>query len=353
MRDVAIALHKRGHRVRVFSYERGAIARELETAGVPVYRRASQLRGAPDLIHAHHDLPTAELMSLFPESRAVFVTHNASALMDHPPPLRRIREFLAVDEACEEAVRGSPAVRGWPSDLEPPAISIIPNGVDLQRFQPRGALPERPERALLFSNYANAETHLSAVQEGCRRASLPLDLIGDGVGRSHPNPEQELAKYDIVFAKGRCALEALAVGCAVVVCDARGLGPMVTASEMTRLRRANFGRKLLTAPVTSEAIAQRILAYNATDANEAASWVRSQSDLNTVVDSLEQVYRRVLSGPPVTRDEVDADSRRLQEILRRNRWRLAKARIAGTPVLGPAILATARSLNLVQSEATE
>ena len=36
--------------------------------------------------------------------------------------------------------------------------------------------------------------------------------------------------YDLVFAKARCALEAMAVGAAVVLCDTHGLGPMVTSA---------------------------------------------------------------------------------------------------------------------------
>ena len=40
-------------------------------------------------------------------------------------------------------------------------------------------------------------------------------------------PEELLPKYDLVFAKARCALEAMATGCAVVLCDFAGLGSMV------------------------------------------------------------------------------------------------------------------------------
>ena len=54
-----------------------------------------------------------------------------------------------------------------------------------------------------------------------------------------------LGQYDIVFAKARCALEALAVGNAVVLCDTVGVGPMVTTGEVDRLRRLNFGVRAL------------------------------------------------------------------------------------------------------------
>jgi len=51
-----------------------------------------------------------------------------------------------------------------------------------------------------------------------------------------------------VFAKGKAALESLAVGAAVVLCDARGVGPMVTSSQLDHLRPLNFGLRALRDP---------------------------------------------------------------------------------------------------------
>src|SRR5206468_3631377 len=107
-------------------------------------------------------------------------------------------------------------------------VRVLLNFVDLQRFKPRGPLPARPTRALLFSNYAREETHLTAVREACARTGLALDVIGEGVGNVWVRPEEALGNYDLVFAKARSALEALAVGSAVVLCHATGAGPMVT-----------------------------------------------------------------------------------------------------------------------------
>ncbi len=57
------------------------------------------------------------------------------------------------------------------------------------------------------------------------------------------DPERILPRYDLVFAKGRCALEAMAAGCAVIVCDAVGLGEMVTHGSVEEMRRWNFGAR--------------------------------------------------------------------------------------------------------------
>jgi hypothetical protein len=36
--------------------------------------------------------------------------------------------------------------------------------------------------------------------------------------------QEVLGRYDLVFAKAKCAIEAMVVGAAVIVCDANGLG---------------------------------------------------------------------------------------------------------------------------------
>src|SRR5207253_11139176 len=100
---------------------------------------------------------------------------------------------------------------------------------DLARFARRRPLPPRPRRALIFSNRAHEYTFIPAVRSACRRRGLELDVGGAGVGRTVDNPETLLPNYDLVFAKARCALEAMAVGSAVILCDADGLGPLVTS----------------------------------------------------------------------------------------------------------------------------
>ena len=51
-----------------------------------------------------------------------------------------------------------------------------------------------------------------------------------------------------MFAKGRTALEALAIGCATILADAVGAGPLVTPDNYDRLRRRNFGIRELCHP---------------------------------------------------------------------------------------------------------
>ena len=86
-------------------------------------------------------------------------------------------------------------------------------------------------------------------------------MIGLGSGRSCAAPETVLGDYDLVFAKGRAALEALAIGTAVIVCDAAGLGGMVCVDNLAEVRCLNFGIRALRKPITAESITREILRY--------------------------------------------------------------------------------------------
>jgi hypothetical protein len=92
-------------------------------------------------------------------------------------------------------------------------------------------------------------------------------------------PEAALGRYDVVFAKARCALEALATGAAVVLCDAGGLGPMVTMANVERLRWMNFGQGVLTRPITVEGILAELRRYDADDAARVCARIRAVAGL--------------------------------------------------------------------------
>src|SRR5439155_22994865 len=142
---------------------------------------------------------------------------------------------------------------------------------------PRPPLPARPARALVFSNTASDHTHVGAVREACARAGIALDVVGRDAGNPSSSPEALLGAYDLVFAKARAALEALAVGAAVVLCDAAGAGPMVTTAALDRVRALNFGVRTLREPLAPEVIAREIARYDAADAARVSRRIRAEA----------------------------------------------------------------------------
>lgn len=229
-----------------------------------------------------------------------------------PPRHPRILRYVAVDDLCLERLTcegGIPVGR----------VTVLLNFVDLERFRPRTPLPPRPARALVFSNSASEATYLPAVREACARQGVTLDAVGAACGRPCDRPESLLGDYDLVFAKARAAQEALATGCAVVLCDAVGSGPLVTVADFSRMRRLNFGIRCLNRPPSADVLAGEIARYTADDAAEVCRRFRAEAPLDQAIDRIEAIYRDTLAEhvahPPYDpMEEATAAATYLQQV---------------------------------------
>ncbi len=285
--DLAIGLLERRHRPVVYSPELGEVARRLHTASVAVTDDLSTLGDPPDVIHGQSGPETLAALLAFPTTPAIFVCHGWWSWYAAPPRFPRIARYVAVDEACRDRMV---FLHGIPEER----VRVLLNAVDLKRFQSRPALPPRPQRALVLSNTVSDLTNLHVIRAACRRAGLRLDVVGLATERPSPAPERLLGAYDVVCAKGRSALEALAVGNAVVVCDVIGMGPMVTAAELDRLRRENFGTRAFTERVTVEALLRELARYDPRDAEAVSRRIREEADAAFWVDELVALYRHAI-----------------------------------------------------------
>ncbi len=285
VRDLALELQRQGHRPAVFSSTRGSIADGLRAAGIPVSDSLSRL-DEPDIIHGHHHAPTLIALKQWPSIPAISICHSHQFPQDRSPAHPNIRRRFGVSRVCVQRL----VEEGAPMD----AVALLPNFVDVNRFSPRAPLPDRPRRALLFSNYATEESHLPAVREACVQTGLELEVVGAGVGKVDAEPERKLGQYDIVFAKAKAAIEAMSVGTAVVLCDYAGVGPMVTAAHFDWLRERNFGFEVLRDPLSPEPLVREIARYDAQDAARVRDLVRSRASLDGTAAVLVAIYREVL-----------------------------------------------------------
>ena len=286
VRDLALGLLHKGHTPIVYAPDLGPLAEELRRRTVPVVDNLNKVGTVPDLIHGNHNTELITALLHFETVPSVFFCHSWTDWISAPPSHPRILAYVAVDETCRDRLVLENAI---PEDR----VRVVLHAADLERFIPREPLPEKPARAVVFSNNANQWTHLSAVREACKRAGIELDVIGAGVNASSLNPESLLSNYDLVFAKARCALEALAVGTAVILCDAAGSGPMVTTAELDRLRRGNFGIRTLSENLDAELLLREIQRYDSKDAAEVSRRIRA-TDLGSAVDDTVVLYRQVI-----------------------------------------------------------
>ncbi len=300
-RDLALGLLALGHEPSVYSPRVGKLAEELQRAGLPVSDNPLSLP-KPDIIHGHHSIPTALAILRFPQTPAIFVCHDAKAWHDEAPRLSAIQSYVAVDFLCRDRLKAE--------GISEDQISVIGNAVDLDRFRPRGPLPLMPRRALLFSNYASEHTHVPPIRDACAQAGLQLDVRGYGVENVCEKPETILGEYDIVFAKARCAMEAMACGASVILCGAEGAGEIVTPDRFDGLQQYNFGRHILQQPLTGDYLLTQIRRYDAAVAQQVTDLARNQLGLGHMVRHWIELYGK-LRPPAEQSDDRDALARLL------------------------------------------
>lgn len=285
-RDVALELKRQGHFPQVYTLKDGRVADELRDDGIFVTNNPSLINFQPDIIHGQHRISAMIAVKQFRKTPAIFINHNHTFWGDQAPFHPRIRQYFGVSRVCMEKLKKD----GVPEDR----IHFLANFVDINRFIPRGKLPEKPRKALVFSNYANDQTHLPAIKEACRQAGLELDTIGMFTNYTL-KPESVLGNYDIIFAKAKAAIEAMAVGSAVILCDYAGAGPMVTSEEFYNLRLMNFGFQSLTKPLHPEHLLSQIALYNPEDALTVHNLMRTTGSLEEAAKDLAAIYQAVIN----------------------------------------------------------
>ena len=287
--DLLRTLKKRGYGVGVFSPRSGALSDALRAAGIPVWERVADISWQPDLLQCHHSMETLQLLQRFPGVPAIYVCHDAKIWFDDPPPFG-VHRYVAVDEYCRDRVQRR-------TGLPPDEILVIQNGVDLERFHRKEPIAKTPRKALLFRTVAAGEDHLAAVREACRKSGLSLDEIGGSTRKTVSDPENILPHCDLVFAKARCALEAMACGCAVILVGPEGLGPLVVPEHFEEMRRMNFGRNLLQPVFDEKILIPEIKRYEPGRISQVCERVRSGCSLDLMADAYGNLYSQMLNGP--------------------------------------------------------
>ncbi len=286
--NVARGLADRGWQVAAWSLELGEVAEMMRANGIAVADRLDQLP-RPDVIHGNAYFETLLAHLEYPEVPIFGLLHVDSWWLQYPPLVPALGAVGVVGDDCRRA-----AVE----DLGVPesAVEWHPNFADTSRFFARDPLPEKPRRALVFSNYASDDSFVPTVRLACDELELRLDVVGARAQRVTTEPEHLLPTYDIVFAKGRAAIEAMVTGCAVVLCDYPGNGPMVSTENLDSLRRLNFGLQTLTEATNPQRILREVYRYNAADAARVSARMREEASMSAALDRLEATYAALLEG---------------------------------------------------------
>ena len=218
----------------------------------------------------------------WPRCPALFFVHDARAATDEPLVAPSIVGYVAVDHLCARRLEGLP----------PERCHVVYNAVDLSRFLETRRRPRaRPRRALLYMGHAPQHRFVRVLERACEQRRLKLERMMLA-RHEHPEPEKRLGRFDVCFARGRSAMEAMAAGLGVICCGYEGLGPFVTRQNFDAARRYNFGRGLLTEPHSVEAVHARLDTWRPDEVAAVTARLRSRCSLSDLVDTLEALYER-------------------------------------------------------------
>jgi hypothetical protein len=250
---IARELQRLGHDVTVHAEELGPLAEHLEREqGAVLARTAGELPGGCDAVLANDAMSAAALGARYPDARLVQVAH--SDLFDHQLPLLVPGAVDAV-VVCSERI----AKRMRALALDVPIVRLrLP--VDTDRFAGMGPLPATPRRALIVSNYLDGARRRALV-EAWGAHGVTCEQVG-APGRVELDPGPVMRDADIVVAKARAALEAMACHRAVYVFDEFGGDGWITPETYAAFEADNLAGHATPAPRTPAQLAADLADYH-------------------------------------------------------------------------------------------
>lgn len=312
VRDLARGLQARGHSVLAYSSDLGQVERLLESDPVAVTTDLEHLAFRPDIIHAQHHLDAMTALGALPGVPALYHCHGA-VWRECAPKHPRIYHYLAVSRTLAERMMVE-------ANIAEADITVWLNCADLARFRTVRNPPHKPARALFFNGHhcPDSET-VGAIRSAAARRGLELDFAGFHFGQRLEQPETTLPNYDIVFASGKSAIDALACGCAVIVLGRTSCGEMVCSENYDRFREVNFSIAVNSSPPSVEEIEAQINRFSAADCALVTERLRREADLGPAIEKLVGIYERVIElnrvSPPDLGAESLATSRYLRKIV--------------------------------------
>jgi hypothetical protein len=315
-RDLAVALRRRGHGIVGFS-SFAAQDESLAAAGVTAITALRDLPWRPDVIHGQHHVDAMAAIMALPGVPAIYVCHGATRA-DAQPRHPRIFRYVAMSGT----LRLRMAVE---SNIPEGMIEVVPNPVNLGRFREVRVPPERPRRAFVYSRVVTPANRLgAAIAAAALRTGLEIEFLRMPGGRRRiADPEAFLLGYDLVFASGRSAIDAMACGCAVIVLGgatggwaAVNCGELVDETSFARLREANFTIPVNAPPPSVDAICAEIRRYTAAGALAVSRRIRAVAGLDAYVDRFLDIYARATAAGRASKPDPRSEQRAACDYLR-------------------------------------
>ena len=254
--DMAAFCLNQGHEVAVYSPTLGPVAATISRRGALVTSSPEAVADfGSDIVHINHYRYAQPVLDAVAGS-GVKIVNMIHGVLPRPgmPGTHGVDRYVAVSLAVKSKI-SLLTQADWAD------IAIVPNFFDEALF-PHGGSRGRRERALLFSSKAEPG-QVSVLRETLDAVGYQLDHYGHA-GAVVEKPQDMLPSYDLVFAVGRSAIEALASGCKVILWDDGVIGPSIHAENFWSCVTFNL------------ALASKSLPHCFYDEPRAEDWIRTQ-----------------------------------------------------------------------------
>lgn len=306
---IARELERLGHDVTIVASALGAMADHIAAEGLDVATSFAELPSCCDAILANDAISAGLLRERYPDNRIVYALHSSRFEVQTPPFEADVVQAIVV--GSERFARHA---RSLALDAQ---VIRLTQPIDILRFVPSTPPRSTPQRALIVSNYLEGP-RLDALLQTWEALGLECSLLGHSFGdkgRVTLDVRDEIVGADIVVAKARAALEAMACGKAVYVFDAFGGDGWVTPDSYPAMEADNFGGLSSPFPVDRSRLEADLKEYDAD-----MGWVNR--DLVALHhDAREHVVKllEVLRGPSPTRVVAGSNPGAVARSLR-NSW---------------------------------
>jgi hypothetical protein len=220
-------LRRLGHEATIYAVELGPYADYVRQHGFDVAGELGELPSECDVVLAQDTIVSHDLMARYPQALQTF--RICSDLYDfaQPPQLPGATDLVLVLSDRYARLAQACAVQAPLQRLRVP--------IDTNRVVPIGSIRARPKRAVVLGNYGSRR---ELVRETWSRLGIEVTEIGGAKQRY--DLSAALAGVDIVVAKSRAALDAMACGRAVYIYDFIGGDGWVTPDNYAALEADNF-----------------------------------------------------------------------------------------------------------------
>ncbi len=300
---VADHLQRLGHDVWLHALEHGDASAAARDLGLRVAAGEDALPPAPDALLVQDGAVAYALADRHPRVPQVLVAHSDVFDLSLPPNLPGMTAaVVTLYDRAERRVRGL---------AQEHRIVRLAQPIDVERFKPTSALPERPRVALTLGNYVHGE-RAALLERACERAGLELRHLGahgDGVAA---DPRTAFGEAHVVFGKARVVLEAMACGRAVYVLDHNGAEGWVTSDNRAALAADNFGGQSAPVELDEDRLVADLARYDAATGLANRDFVVAHHAATKHAAALSELLREVAPR----RAPVDAPVREMARLVR-------------------------------------